>query len=77
MMPQPFSLFLMIFMQADLKVKQTSANMGLNLTKQGFDAQSFVRRYGDFKESLCNNFPVPTAVQTKFAPIVHLFTSYH
>ena len=29
------------------------------------------------KESLCNNFPVPTAVQTKFAPIVHLFTSYH
>ena len=51
--------------------------MRLDLTKQGFDAQSFVRRYGDFKESLCNNFPVPTAVQTKFAPIVHLFTSYH
>ena len=52
-------------------------DMWLNLTKQGFDAQSFVRRYGDFKESLCNNFRVPTAVQTKFAPIVHLFTSYH
>ena len=28
-------------------------------------------RYGDFKESLCNNFPVPTAVQTKFAPIAY------
>ena len=50
--------------------------MWLNLTKQGFNAQNFIRRYGDFKESLCNNFPVPTAVQTKFAPIIHLFTSY-
>ena len=30
MMPQPFSLFLMIFMQTDLKTKQTSANILLN-----------------------------------------------
>ena len=28
--PQPFSLFLMIFTQADLKTKQTSANILLN-----------------------------------------------
>ena len=30
MMPQPFSLFLMIFMQAHLKTKQVSANTLLN-----------------------------------------------
>jgi len=30
----------------------------------GFDAQSFIRRYGNFKWSLCNNFPVLKAVQT-------------
>ena len=30
MMLQPFSLFLMIFMQTDLKIKQTSANILLN-----------------------------------------------
>ena len=30
MMPQPFLLFLMIFMQTDLKIMHTSANMLLN-----------------------------------------------
>ena len=48
----------------------------MDLTKPGFHAQNFVRRYGDFKETLFNNFTVPVAVQIKFAAIIHLFNSY-
>jgi len=45
--------------------------------KPSFHAQNFVRRYGNFKQTLFDNFTVPTAVQIKFVAIICLFTSYH
>jgi len=58
-------------------LKKNCIHMWLDLIKPSFNAQSFVRRYGDFKYLFCGSFTLPKAVQTKFAPIIHLSISNH
>ena len=51
--------------------------MSLHLTKPGFDAKSYVRRYGDFKYQLYHSFLVDYAEEMKITASSGLFFSYN